>query len=189
MNIQLLRLFVPALTLTLGACTTVPKPLQGNFTVVEPSQIAASGRMGDTVRWGGLIIQTQPQHERTCMEILGRELSGSGRPLECDATLGRFIACRASFYDPEVFSHGREVTVIGRVARLSERTVGDYVYVMPEIDAEVIYLWPERRYDPMYAYPYPAPTLAPWPYHRWWLGTYYYRPHPPPRPTPRRADD
>lgn len=178
------RVILPALILALTACATAPKPLQGNFTIVEPSQIAGSGRLGDAVRWGGIVIETQPQSERTCIEILARELSDNARPRDRDASLGRFIACRSGFYDPEVFRHGREVTVAGRVSGLSERSIGDYVYVMPEVAADVIYLWPERRYDDIYAYPYSAAWWGPWPHHRWWLGTYYYQ-RPVPRPRPR----
>lgn len=188
MNTLAIRCLVPVLPALLAACATAPKPLQGQFTVVEPNQIAAQGRVGDYVRWGGILIETQPQSGRTCLEILGRELSDTARPRERDdASLGRFIACRDGFYDPEVFTHGREVTVTGTVARLTERTVGDYVYVMPEVAADVVYLWPERRY-----YDHPPVTVGvwggPWMYHQQlWFGTYYRYPPPRPRPRPRPA--
>ena len=62
-----------------------------------------------------------------------------------DRSLGRFIACRAGFYDPEVFMAGREITVSGRVEGFETRKVGNYDYRYPRVAAEVVYLWPERR--------------------------------------------
>lgn len=185
MNIRSKLLLTSPALILLGACATVPAPLQGHYTVVEPNQVAASGRLGDTVRWGGVIIETQPQSERTCLEILSRDLSDMARPRPRDTSHGRFIACRAGFYDPEVFQYGREVTVTGQVSGLSERSVGDYVYVMPEVNAEVVYLWPERRPDDLYVRTYPGPFWGPWPYHHAWYGTWHARPAPRPRPRPR----
>lgn len=168
----------------LGACATAPKPLQGEFTVVTPRDIAASGQTGDTVRWGGLVIDVSPEAERTCIQLLSRELTGWARPRNRDASEGRFVACRAGFYDPEVFTPGREVTVVGRVTGLTERPVGDYAYAMPEVAAEVIYLWPERPdYDEIYVH-YP-PWFDVWPYRYGWYGP-YYRPYPIVKPPPSR---
>lgn len=168
----------------LGACATTPAPLQGQFSVVSPNDIAADARTGDSVRWGGLVIEVEPQAERTCIEILARELSDSARPRERDVSDGRFLACRAGFYDPEVFTRGREVTVTGTVTALTQRPIGEYTYTMPEVAADVIYLWPERpQYEYIYA-PY-SPWLGPWPYSRWWYAPHYPTRHIH-RPAPQR---
>ena len=160
----------------LGACATAPKPLQGEFTMISPKEIAASGRTGDTVRWGGLIIEVEPETERTCIQLLSRELSTKARPRNRDVSDGRFLACRAGFYDPEVFTKGREVTVVGRIVGLKERLVGDYAYAMPEVAADVIYLWPERReYDDIYVHY--SPWFGVWPYYNGWHRPYHYRPY------------
>lgn len=172
----------------LASCATVPTPLQGNFAVATPRDVSLSGRAGDAVRWGGIVIEVEPEAARTCIQILSRALSdATARPRDRDASEGRFVACREGFYDPEIFTAGREVTVTGRVSGIAERTVGEYAYPMPEIAADVIYLWPVRReYDVMY---WDSPWIG-WPYYHGWYGTYFYRPHPMarPRPTPRRDE-
>ena len=43
-----------------------------------------------------------------------------------DATDGRFIACRAGFYDPAVFTEGREVTFMGRVEGVESTRIGEF---------------------------------------------------------------
>jgi outer membrane lipoprotein len=65
--------------------------------------------------------------------------------LSRDRSEGRFIACRAGFYDPAVFTAGREVTIAGTVTGFEARRIGDYDYRYPRVAADVIYLWPERR--------------------------------------------
>ena len=154
-----------------AACATAPKPLQGEFTVDSAKDVAANGRSGDRVRWGGLVIEVEPEAERTCLQILSRELSDTARPRDRDVSEGRFVACRDGFYDPEIFTKGREVTVAGRVAGMTTRQVGEYGYPMPEVAADVVYLWPERRdIDAVYV-PY-SPWFG-WPYGRWNTGFHY----------------
>lgn len=174
-----------------AACATAPKPLQGQFTVVSANDVVENGRTGDAVRWGGLVIEVEPEAQRTCIQILARELSDTARPRDRDASEGRFVACRAGFYDPEIFTRGREVTVVGRVAGMTSRPVGEYDYPMPEVAADVVYLWPERRdVDAIYV-PY-SPWIG-WPYSRWNYGFQYHhhaRPiHRAPRQPSRTARD
>src|SRR5690242_9105593 len=87
----------------LGACATVPAPLQGQFSPVTPRDAAANGGQGATVRWGGEIINVDPRADQTCFEILARQLDDSARPVSRDPSAGRFLACRSGFYDPEEF--------------------------------------------------------------------------------------
>lgn len=140
------RLLLPVLaTLALAGCVTTPKPLQGAFAPVQPGEVVRSGATGDLVRWGGRVVKVEPLAERSCFEIVGVRLGNDGRPLARDQSDGRFIACREGFYDPEVFQAGREVTIIGQVSGFETRKVGDYDYRYPRVDADVIYLWPERK--------------------------------------------
>lgn len=127
----------------LGACATVPKPLQGQFQTTTPRQ-AVNGGSGESVRWGGEIIKVQPKADATCFEILGRELDDSARPRLRRPADGRFIACRNGFSDPEEFQRGREMTVVGRVTGVEHGKVGEYDYAYPLVSAEAIYLWPKR---------------------------------------------
>ena len=132
--------------LALAGCATVPAPLQGQYSNVSPRDAIASAQRGVPVRWGGRIVSTDPLADRTCFEIVSTGLDATGRPrLAADATGGRFIACRAGFYDPAVFTAGREVTIAGTLTGFENRRIGDYDYRYPRVAADVIYLWPERR--------------------------------------------
>jgi len=149
------------LAAALGACATVPAPLQGQFPPVTPRQAAASGAgSNETVRWGGEIIDVEPRADRTCFEILARDLDSIARPVTGDPSGGRFLACRNGFYDPEEFKQGREITVVGRLDGTEQAKVGDFDYTYPRVAADTVYLWPERpiyAYSPYYAYPYWGP--------------------------------
>ena len=162
------------LAVALAGCATAPQPLRGEFSALSPEQ-ARDDQPQTEVRWGGSIISTLPGATETCIEVLGRELNESARPrLSPDRSSGRFLACRAGFYDPAIFTEDREVTVTGRLTGFESRRIGDYEYRYPRVAADVIYLWPERRalddyhwhHDPF------------WPGYRpfWWGGYRYYRP-------------
>ena len=145
------RATTPTLAVSLAAaallagCVTAPRPLQGQFSALRPDEAAAREATGEVVRWGGRIVSVEPQADRSCFEIVGAPLGDGGRPRRVDASEGRFLACRAGFYDPEVFQPGREVTVTGHVEGVEMRKVGAYDYRYPRVAAEVIYLWPELR--------------------------------------------
>ena len=156
----------------LSACATAPQPLQGSFTPVNPRDSVATPQVGASVRWGGRIISTTPAQNSTCFQLVSRPLSGTGRPLSSapDATDGRFIACRAGFYDPAVFAEGREVTFVGKIDGYESTRIGDYDYQLPRVAAEVVYLWPEvREVEVVRPYPYYDPFWGPrWGRWGWW---------------------
>lgn len=162
---------------SLAGCATAPKPLQGTFTSQSPQQAAGQG---ERVRWGGSVIDVEPQAARTCFQVLGKPLATNGRPREVDASEGRFLACRAGFYDPAVFAAGREVTVVGAIDGNETRSVGAYALQLPRIAADAIHLWPERidryeRYDPYWFW-------SPFGYHGWYGPSIRYHRVPYARP-------
>jgi len=170
MNVKLTFIAMAASSVLLGACATAPKPLQGAFTPVTPREAVAGSQVGTSVRWGGRIVETRPGQDNTCFQLISRPLGGTGRPLSSapDATDGRFIACRAGFYDPAVFEAGRDVTFIGKIDGYANTRIGDYDYRLPKLSADVIYLWPEQRQVDVVPYPY-----GPWgpgPYGPYWGG-------------------
>lgn len=183
--------------LALAGCATAPKPLQGEFAPLMPSDASAAQRLGDTVRWGGTIVAVTPAPNETCFEVLGRDLGDTARPNRADDTSsGRFLACRAGFYDPAIFAPEREVTVTGRVSGFEPRRIGEYEYVYPRVAADVVYLWPERTAEDYYYHADPF-----WPSYRpfWWGGYYipvrhvhhghrHGRPHTAPAPQPPPPD-
>jgi outer membrane lipoprotein len=114
------------------------------------------------VRWGGRIVQVEPRADSTCFEMLSTRLDHFGRPYwASDDTGGRFIACRAGFYDPAIFEVNREVTFTGRVSGYENRSIGGYSYRFPRVDADVVYLWPERARNLI-------TRPAPWPWWGYW---------------------
>lgn len=140
-----MRRLAPFALLLLAGCASVPQALEGQFAPIDPGTSVELGAIGDRVRWGGPIVQVQTLSDRSCFEIVGVRLASDGRPLADDQSAGRFLACRGGFYDPEIFQPGREITVTGVVEGFETRKVGEYDYRYPQLAADVVFLWPERR--------------------------------------------
>jgi outer membrane lipoprotein len=156
-------LIVVALALSVAACATAPQPLQGQFTPLTPREAVERDSTGATVRWGGRIVEVEPQPNRTCFQMISTRLDVSGRPYwASDDVGGRFIACRTGFYDPAVFEKNREVTFTGRIEGYDTRRIGQYDYRLPRLAADVVYLWPVRQRVDVIERP------APWPWWGWW---------------------
>lgn len=146
----------------LGGCVTIPQPLQGTYANVTTASAQQGGAGGTRVRWGGEIIKTEPGPQQTCFYILSRPLDEQARPVrgtEGD-NQGRFVACRNGFYDPEVFTRGRELTVAGTLHGTVSQKVGNFDYAYPRVESDVVYLWPKRSvypagyYDPYFGGPF-----------------------------------
>jgi len=161
--------------LLLSACTTIPEQLKGDYISLTPDK-TSEANLETPVRWGGVILETRPENNYTCFEILSRRLQKSMRPQDTDQASGRFIACKGGFYDPEIFEKGREVTLTGKIIHMDIRKVGEYDYHFPVVDIEFMILWPERvdrvyydyygMYPPYYwRYPYYGPYWR-YPYYR-----------------------
>lgn len=159
---RLLIIISATTAFTLAGCVTVPAPLEGEYPDFQPDQ-ATDRSIGARVRWGGDVISSRPEANRTCFEVLARDLDRVYRPMPGDRTYGRFLACKDGFQDPAVFRQGREITVIGRVDEFVMQEVGEYTYQYPLLNASTVYLWPERPDVVVYDYdPY------------WWYGPYWH---------------
>ena len=148
--------------LALAACAHQPTPLQGEYATMTPRDAATTDATGQVVRWGGRIVQTEPHDNRTCFEVAATQLTASARPWwgnEVDD--GRFIACRAGFYDPTVFEPNREVTFTGRIEGYDTRSLDGHDYRFPRIAADAVYLWPANE-PRVLTYP------PPWPWWGYW---------------------
>ncbi len=158
-----------AAALALSACATVPKPLAGEYPAITPQQALTNNQSGQRVRWGGEIIKVEPHADSTCFEILARELFSDARPNMHDQSNGRFIACRQGFYDPAVYTKGRDITVVGTTSGSEQHAVGDYNYTYAKVNADEVYLWPKRSAS---AYPgsYGGWGYGPYGYDPFWYG-------------------
>lgn len=146
--------------LALGGCATIPQPLQGTYAPVALDAAQSGSVTATPVRWGGEIIQTEPRQQQTCFFVLAEPLDSQARPKRDEESLGRFVACKQGFYDPEVFAKGREITVTGTLAGTVRHKIGQFDYTYPKVEANNIYLWKPR---PMYAAtPYPYGPWGPW---------------------------
>lgn len=154
---------LPLAAALLTACVSQPRPLQGEFAQITPREATSRDSTGAVVRWGGRIVDVEPQPDRTCFHMISTRLDVSGRPYwASDDVGGRFIACRPGFYDPAVFERNREVTFTGRIDGYENRRIGQYDYRLPRITADVVYLWPVRERVDVVTRP------APWPWWGWW---------------------
>jgi len=129
----------------LASCASIPTPLQGSYSNLLPAESGERNATGEHVRWGGTVVKVDTHSEQSCFEVVGTIIGASGRPDRLDKSEGRFVACRKGFYDPVVFSAGREITVTGTITGFETRKVGDYDYRYPMVAADVIYLWPARQ--------------------------------------------
>lgn len=159
--------------LLVSACSTIPEQLRGGYTPLIPENTTDKD-LNTPVRWGGVVLETRPEADHTCFEILSRQLQKSMRPENSKQTGGRFIACKPGFFDPEVFEKGREVTLTGKIIYMDIRKVGEYDYHFPVVDIEFMSLWPERRESVYFGY-YDHYRPYYWHYPRY--GLYYRYPY------------
>ena len=192
-------LFVSVLgALGLGGCATIPQPLQGNYAPVSLEAARSGTAASAPVRWGGQIIETEPREQQTCFYVLAEPLDSQARPdRSSEQALGRFVACKQGFYDPEVFAKGREITVTGSLDGTVQHKIGEYDYTYPRVAANTIYLWPKRplyvqRPDPWGPWGPCDPFWSGWGCGGWGYGPWGWgdpprvivvpRPAPPPPP-------
>ena len=127
---------------------------------------------GDIVIWGGKILQTLNHPGRTEIVVLASPLDSGEEPLDIAHADGRFIGTANRFLDPEVYAHGRRVTLAGQITGTAKRTIGGAQYPVPVVEIKQIYVWTAYGYyNDRYYYPY---TRYPWPYYAYrpWGGYY-----------------
>jgi outer membrane lipoprotein len=141
------------------ACARPPKHLAGEYARVSVDEARAAPRKGEAVRWGGLIVSMKPEKAQTCFEVAAFALDREARPRPSDESPGRFVACAPDFYEPSVYTPGREVTVVGALNGTTVRKVGEFDYTYPRVDASIVHLWPERAPEPRPS-PYPRVGIS-----------------------------
>jgi outer membrane lipoprotein len=132
----------------LGAgCATTPFPEELTRSVnraltLKELRAQPKAHIGARVILGGDIVATVPKPGETEIEVLSRRLGGGNVPERGDRTDGRFLVRTREFLDPAVYARGRRLTVLGTVAGVEERRVGELPYSYPVINAERIKLLP-----------------------------------------------
>ena len=128
---------------------------------------------GDTVIWGGKVIQTVNRPDGTELTVLASPLDAGEDPLSDAYSEGRFIARTSQFLDPEVYARGRRVTLAGQITGTEARPLGGTQYAYPVVEIKQITVWPREMYYYDGGY-YPGYYYGPygWPYYWWdpWFG-------------------
>lgn len=155
----------------LAGCAGVALKPPGPYANLTPRDAVNTDFIGARVRWGGEVIATEPQAQRTCFVVLALPLYSGGEPrVSRTESLGRFVACSPGFYDPALYAKGRQITIAGDITGFETRKVGGYAYRMPVLEAGAPHLWPIE--PPVRYVTVPAAPL-------FWHPVYY--PPPPPR--------
>lgn len=165
--------FLPFL---LAACATMPPELQG---VAESPPLAQVSAQPDayrdrTVRWGGVILAVENEPDATWIQVLAKPIDRTGRPQDDAELTGRFLIRTDIFLDPAIYGRDREITVVGSLAGVAERTIGKRKVQLPVVKAERWHLWPKRERTQVPVY-YPYWWYYPYPlYYRYWPGYWWY---------------
>lgn len=102
-----------------------------------------AGFAGETVIWGGRVIEIQNIGGFTEMVVLQLQLDGKYRPTDNDHSQGRFLIRSDQFLDPAIYPPETLITVVGRVQGAENRLIGEMEYRYPVIDVVEI-----QKYDP-----------------------------------------
>jgi len=102
---------------------------------------------GETVIWGGKVIDTQVSNGSTGLNVLQLDLGTSNRPREGSMSGGRFVVRANQFLDPAVFSQGTLITVVGKVTGSTVMPIGQMDYRYPVIEPVEIQKWDPVGYS------------------------------------------
>jgi outer membrane lipoprotein len=158
-----------------GCATQPPAPLRvDSLTQVQIPQVvqALENYQGALVRWGGVIENVKNLKSATELEVVGKSLDKSARPVIDGSSTGRFLVRIQGFLEPTEFTANREITIVGTVSGSVTRPIGDFEYTYPVIDGQSYKLWDERV-EPKYYYDpwFYDPWYWGYPRYPWW---YYY---------------
>lgn len=121
----------------------------------QPIKESPDDYIGETVVWGGVIIETTNVKEGTRIEVLQKPLDFEFRPKNKDITYGRFLALYDGYLDSAIYANGREITFGGEIIGQQTGSLDEIKYTYPVISVKEHHLWPERNNrDYPHYYPY-----------------------------------
>jgi outer membrane lipoprotein len=118
---------------------------------------------GQMVLLGGIIVNTVNKAEGTLLEVYQTRMDSGGKPIDVDASQGRFLAIYEGFLDSAIYREGRKVTIAGIVQGERIMKIGQIDYHYPYLVIEELHLWKE---DQPYRY-------EPYPWDPWWGYPWY----------------
>lgn len=130
--------------LILMGCGGISKEARSQVTYVGPFnavQQQPEKYRGETIMWGGKVIDTRAKDNSTEMVVLQLGLGSQQRPQDNDQSQGRFIIQSRQFLDPAIYPQGTLITVVGPLKGAELRRIGEMEYRYPVIDVAEIKKW------------------------------------------------
>lgn len=142
-GVRLSLLGVAMLTMACaGGISNQARSQVNNFVPFADVQQSPDQYQGDTVIWGGKVIETQVKGDATEITVLQLELGNQDSPQDNDQSKGRFLIRSALFLDPALYPQGTLLTVVGRLQGSEKRLIGEMPYDYPVIEPTEIKKWP-----------------------------------------------
>ncbi len=101
--------------------------------------------IGKSVLFGGTIVRVGNDSSGSWVEILQRPLGYRLEPELNDQTGGRLLLVSNEFWDEQIFSKGRKITLAGKVEGTQTRSLDAITYDYPILRVSEYHLWPEGR--------------------------------------------
>ncbi len=136
-------LLITSLLFMLQACGNLRFDTQQVDLSITPDMAASnfSQYRNSRLLWGGTILGTRNFENYTQIEMLAYPLDRSQRPQLDKKTLGRFLIHQDGYLEPENYSPGRELTVLGTLREIEKGMVGKSSYLYPLIKSTQHHLW------------------------------------------------
>lgn len=140
--------------LLLGGCAVNPPPFppQDLGTVdtrLTPQQVNQDSALLDRrVLWGGVIVESRNAADHTELTVLAYPLDTDQEPDTGKDAIGRFLLRKLGYLETLVYAPKREITVVGTIKEIQERTIGDTSYRYPVVEVDRIHLWPLPQPSP-----------------------------------------
>lgn len=100
---------------------------------------------GETVIWGGKVIDAKASNGKTELVVVQLDLTSSNKPKGSEISGGRFLIRTDQFLDPAIYSTGTLITVVGDVSGSTVMPIGEMDYRYPVIKPVEI-----KKWDPAY---------------------------------------
>ncbi len=158
-----------AIALSTG-CSVVPDdidlPDDTNLVSYNRAVTGGDSVIGQTARWGGIIVGVENKPEKTFVEIVNFPLNHYGKPNASEETIGRFKVAMDGFVDPIHFEKGRLVTFVGEVQKPIAGMVGEQPYMYPLLNGDNYHMWRKNSVN------YISPLF--FDYRMGWYSPFYY---------------
>ena len=132
---------------------------------------------GQSVVFGGEVLNARRLKDGTRIEILQLPLDGSGHPgIDRTQSQGRFVAMHREFLDPASLPYGTRVTVTGEITGSITLPLDETEYMYPVVEARHLQVWTAAEYPArIRPYPYMGPRYYGTPYWGPYWGPYWRR--------------